>query len=131
MLLNNINQKALIDFKWIKIMHQKKSCRKNIIDRANKYVNGNQACRRELNKLARHCLCILSWLKKICICSTRQHLISKSFTMLLTAYKESVFGVVLVRIFPGFSRIRGIFPYSVRMRENSGKMRTRITLNTD
>ena len=38
------------------------------------------------------------------------------------------------RIFP-FSRIRteygGISPYSVRMQENAGKMRTRITPNTD
>ena len=47
----------------------------------------------------------------------------------------------MVRIFPGFSRIRteygeilrisSISLYSVRMRENSGKMRTRITPNTD
>ena len=46
----------------------------------------------------------------------------------------SVFGVFLVRIFPAFSRIRteyGVSPYSVRMRENAGKMRTRITPNTD
>ena len=47
-------------------------------------------------------------------------------------------GVILVRSFPGFSRIRtkygeilGISPYSVRMRENPGKMRTRITPITD
>ena len=52
--------------------------------------------------------------------------------------KKSVFGVILVRIFPAFSRIRTeygvivcISPYSVRMRENAGKMQTRITLNTD
>ena len=45
---------------------------------------------------------------------------------------------ILVRIFPGFSRIRteygeirSISPYPVRMRENAGKMRTRITPNTD
>ena len=51
---------------------------------------------------------------------------------------ESVFGVTLVHIFPVFSRIRTeygemlrISPYSVRMREIAGKMRTRITLNTD
>ena len=45
-------------------------------------------------------------------------------------YKVSVFGVILVRnFFPAFSRI--ISPYSVRMRENAGKMRTRITPNTD
>ena len=50
----------------------------------------------------------------------------------------SVFGVILVRIFSAFSRIRTeyrdilrISPYSVRMRENVGKMRTRITANTD
>ena len=55
-----------------------------------------------------------------------------------TAYKVSVFEVILVRIFPGFSRIwteygeiLRISPYSVRMRENAGKMRTRITPNTD
>ena len=54
------------------------------------------------------------------------------------ALKESVFGVILVRIFPAFSRIRTeygeilrISPYSVRMQENAGKMRTRITPNTD
>ena len=42
--------------------------------------------------------------------------------------KESVFGVILVRIFPAFSRIqteygeiRLISPYSVRMRGNAGK----------
>ena len=50
----------------------------------------------------------------------------------------SVFRVILVRIFPAFSRIRTeygeilcIFPYSVRMRENEGKMQTRISPNTD
>ena len=54
-----------------------------------------------------------------------------------------VFGVIIVRIFPTFSRIRTdcIFPhscwirrdtpYSVQMRGNAGKMRTRITPNTD
>ena len=52
--------------------------------------------------------------------------------------KESVFRVILVRIFPAFSRIRTeygevvrICPYSVRKRENAGKMRIRKTLNTD
>ena len=55
---------------------------------------------------------------------------------------ESVFGVILVRIFPGFFCIRteygeilsirrSISPYSVRMWENPGKMLTRITPNTD
>ena len=66
----------------------------------------------------------------------------------------SVFGVILVRIFAAFSRIRTeygeilrteygeilrieygeilhISPYLVRMRENAGKMRTRIIPNTD
>ena len=50
----------------------------------------------------------------------------------------SVFGITLVRIFPAFSRIRTIYGeirstslYSVRMRENAGKMRTRVTLDTD
>ena len=50
----------------------------------------------------------------------------------------SVFVVILVRIFPSFSRIRTeygeilrISPYSVRMWENVGKMWTRITPNTD
>ena len=44
----------------------------------------------------------------------------------------------MVRIFSAFSRIRTeygkilrISPYSVRMRQNAGKMRTRITPNTD
>ena len=50
----------------------------------------------------------------------------------------SLFEVTLVRIFPAFSRIqaeygeiRNISLYSVRMRENAAKMRTRITPNTD
>ena len=48
----------------------------------------------------------------------------------------SVFGVILVRIFPSFSRIRTeygeiISSYSVQMRENVGKMWTRIIPNTD
>ena len=50
----------------------------------------------------------------------------------------SVFGIILVRIFPAFSRIRSeygeirsISPYSLRMGKNVGKMRTRITPNTD
>ena len=50
----------------------------------------------------------------------------------------AVFGVILVHIFPAFSRIwtehgktLRIPPYSVQMRENTGKMRTRITPNTD
>ena len=48
----------------------------------------------------------------------------------------SIFGVIMVRIFPAFSRIRtlslfNISPFSVRMRENGEKMRTRITPNTD
>ena len=46
-----------------------------------------------------------------------------------------VFGVILVRIFPAFSCIRTEYgeipPYSVRMRDNAGKMRTRITPKTD
>ena len=67
-----------------------------------------------------------------------------------TALKVSVLGVILVRIFPVFSRIRTeygeiqisrirteygevlrISLYSVRMRENSGKLPTRINPNTD
>ena len=48
--------------------------------------------------------------------------------------KESVFGVILARIFPAFSRISG--PHFSRILphlnwENAGKMRTRITPNTD
>ena len=50
----------------------------------------------------------------------------------------SVFGVILVRIFPAFSRIwteygdiPHISPYSVRISENAGKMRIRIPLNMD
>ena len=50
----------------------------------------------------------------------------------------SVFGVILVLIFPAFSLIRTeyreilrIYPYSDPMRENVGKMRTRITPNMD
>ena len=49
-----------------------------------------------------------------------------------------VFEVILVRIFPAFSlirtdywEIRSIFPYSLRMRKNAGKIRTRITPTTD
>ena len=44
---------------------------------------------------------------------------------LATPYKVSVFQVILVCIFPR------VFAYSVRMRENAGKMRNRITPNTD
>ena len=54
------------------------------------------------------------------------------------AQKVSVFGVILVRIFPAFSLIRTeygeilrISPYSVQMLENAGEIRTRITPNTD
>ena len=50
----------------------------------------------------------------------------------------SVFGIILFRIFTAFSRIRTEFgellricPYSVRRLENAGKIRTRITPNTD
>ena len=50
----------------------------------------------------------------------------------------SVFGVILVRIFPAFSGIwteyvelRSISLYSVLMQKNAGKMPTRITPNTD
>ena len=49
-----------------------------------------------------------------------------------TAWKVSVFGVILVRfsrIFPHSDWIR-IDTYSIRMRENAGKMRSRITPNT-
>ena len=42
MILNNVNQKTVIDFKWIKIIHQKKTDRKDMIDRS-KYLNTNQA----------------------------------------------------------------------------------------
>ena len=55
-----------------------------------------------------------------------------------TNVKVFVYGVILVRIFPAFSLIRTkygeilcISPYSVRMRENAGKMLTRITPNMD
>ena len=48
------------------------------------------------------------------------------------------YGVILVRIFSEFFCIRteygeilNISPYSVRIRENAGKIRTRITPNTD
>ena len=57
---------------------------------------------------------------------------------MFTAQKVSVFGVNLVRIFPPFPRIwtkygeiRNISLYSILMRKNAGKMRTRITPNTD
>ena len=50
----------------------------------------------------------------------------------------SVVGVILVRIFPAFSRIwteygdiPHISPYSVRISENAGKMRIRIPPNMD
>ena len=49
--------------------------------------------------------------------------------------KSVLFGVILVRIFPASSLIwteyEGISPYSVRMRKNAEKMRTRITPNMD
>ena len=50
----------------------------------------------------------------------------------------SVFGVILIHIFPALARIwteygemQSISPYSVQMRKNAGRMRTRITPNTD
>ena len=53
-------------------------------------------------------------------------------------YENSVFGVTLIRIFPTFSRIwteygeiLRISPYAVQMRENAGKMQTRISPNTN
>ena len=56
----------------------------------------------------------------------------------LTMERYSVFGVILVHIFPAFSRIRtehgeirSISPHLARMRENAGKIRTRITPNKD
>ena len=45
-----------------------------------------------------------------------------------TAEKESVFGVILVRVFSEFFRIW--IEYG-EIRSNPGKMRTRITTNTD
>ena len=46
--------------------------------------------------------------------------------------KESVFGLILVRIFSAFSRIRTEYgEIRSKMQENAGKMRTRITPNTD
>ena len=59
---------------------------------------------------------------------------------LYIVWKVSIFGVILVHIFPAFPRIRtgteygkiqSISPYSVWMWENVGKMRTRITPNID
>ena len=51
-----------------------------------------------------------------------------------TALKASVFEVILVCIFSAFglgTERYGISLYSFRIRENAGKMRTRITLNTE
>ena len=57
---------------------------------------------------------------------------------LVPAKKVSVFGVILVPIFLTFTGIwteyggiPRISPYSVQMRQNAGKMRTRRTPNTD
>ena len=57
---------------------------------------------------------------------------------LVPAKKVFVFGVNLVPIFLTFTRIwteyggiLRISPYSVQMRQNAGKMRTRKTQNTD
>ena len=64
------------------------------------------------------------------------------FTIVASAIESQLFSfniieVILVRIFPAFFRswaeygeILSISPYSVQMRENAGKMRTRITPNT-
>ena len=53
--------------------------------------------------------------------------------LLYTAWKVSVFWVILDRIFPHSDWIRRDTPYSVSLRIQSecGKMRTRITPNTD
>ena len=42
-----------------------------------------------------------------------------------------VFGVILVPIFPAFSRIRTEYGVSLRIQSEYGKMRTEITPNTD
>ena len=49
--------------------------------------------------------------------------------LLTTAQKESVFGVILVRIFPAFSRFRT--EYGEIRSKNAGKMWTRMPSNTD
>ena len=48
-------------------------------------------------------------------------------------YENSVFGVTLIRIFSTFSRIWTEYGeiHSVQMRENAGKMQTRISPNTN
>ena len=51
-----------------------------------------------------------------------------------TALKESVFGVILVSIFPAFSRIRteyGEIIVSLRIQSECGKIVTRITPSMD
>ena len=62
----------------------------------------------------------------------------KHFKLRLHCEKVSVFGVILVCIFPGFSHfrteyreIRSIYLYLVGMHENVGNMWTGITANTN
>ena len=68
--------------------------------------------------------------------STNFSLVSNHFDVVGSHWVKN--GVILVHIFPAFSRIwteygeiRSISPYSVRMRQNVWKMGTRITPNTD
>ena len=62
-------------------------------------------------------------------------LVTYFWTESITLHKKSPFrnysGLHFSRIFPHPDWIRSISPYSVRMRENPRKMRTRITPNTD
>ena len=75
------------------------------------------------------------------VMALRSNFLNRIYILLIFRFalrEVSVFGVILVRIFPAFSRIRNehgeirtISPYSVRMRENTEKMWTRITPNAD
>ena len=63
--------------------------------------------------------------------------ILKRLTPIFTASKVSIFGVTLVHVFPHFPAFGvnteryWVSPYSVWLPENAGKMRTRITPDTD
>ena len=65
-------------------------------------------------------------------------LLAPGLALEITPWKESVFGIILLYIFPVFScicteyrEILHLTLHSARMQENPGKMRTRVTPNMD
>ena len=85
------------------------------------------------NKSWSKCLNLWSWRWLTFTCSHK--LLSLRFKITLiaasTAWKMSVFGVILVCIFPHSDWIRGATPWSLRIQSECRKMWTRFTPNSD